>query len=408
MPEWERVRVGDYVTQRIEPVELAPNTEYSSLGIRYRTGVYVRDVRLGQDLRTKMYRARAGDFIYCILDTQRGPFDVVPEEMDEGVLTNKFPVFEVKDGLDPQFLRMIFTHEATLDAIGKARDGSDGRSEWKPELFEAHEFLRPPLSVQRQIVKTMTAVDEAVRSLGAEADALLAVLRLRRAELISGVDADPVRADKAFDIRLGRQRSPERATGPSMTQYMRSANVGYDKLRMDDVLSMDFNEKERERYRLLDGDVLVSEGSASPTAVGMPAVWHDELEGPVCFQNTLLRYRAIDGVTIPAFVRHWCLWAFESGEFRETAGDAPGVRHIGAKKASAMAVRLPDLGEQEQIAAVLDPMADAVAALRSEAQRLLVLRGALLEALLAGEVDLAGVEADAADGAVDALDDEGD
>lgn len=159
---------------------------------------------------------------------------------------------------------------------------------------------------------------------------------------------------------------------------------------MDDVMSMDFDAMERERYRLLDGDVLVSEGSASPTAVGMPAVWHDELDGPVCFQNTLLRYRAIEGITTPDFVRHWCLWAYESGQFRETAGEAPGVRHIGFKKASAMQVRLPNLDQQAEITAVLNPMSGAVAALRAEAQRLLELRSAMLEALLAGEVDLLG------------------
>ena len=158
---------------------------------------------------------------------------------------------------------------------------------------------------------------------------------------------------------------------------------------MDDVLSMDFTPVERERYQLKDGDVLVSEGSASPTAIGMPAVWHDELEGPVCIQNTLLRFRAVDGVTTPAFVRHWCLWAFEAGEFRDAAGEAPGVRHIGFKRASAMRVRLPDLDRQSEIAAILGPMSDAAASLRNEAERLLALRGALLDSLLAGEIDLA-------------------
>lgn len=72
-------------------------------------------------------------------------------------------------------------------------------------------------------------------------------------------------------------------------------------------MSMDFDAKERERYRLEDGDVLVSKGSASPTAVGMPVVWHDELEGPVCFQNTLLRFQAVDGAAPRGFTRHWCL-----------------------------------------------------------------------------------------------------
>ena len=256
------------------------------------------------------------------------------------------------------------------------------------EQFESHRIPQPELSVQRQIVQVVGAVSEAAAALEAEMTAMQQMLKMRRAQIIGGVDAEPVRADKAFSIRLGRQRSPEKAAGPSMTPYMRSYNVGYDELRLDDVLSMDFDSRERERYALADRDVLVSEGSASPTAVGMPAVWREEIEGPVCFQNTLLRYRAIEEVTTPGFVHHWCLWAYEAGEFREAAGDAPGVRHIGFRKASAMLVRLPDVARQIEITAVLDPITDGVAALRAESGRLMELRSALLEAILAGEVNL--------------------
>lgn len=361
-------------------------------GVRwYGLGLFIREERDGADVPGKCFPLKPGALVYNRLFAWKQSFAVVTDDFDGVFVSNEFPQFDV-DPLcaTPEFVALYCSSPRFAEL---AKGESTGAAAVSRNRLKEADFLElpielPSLRAQETIVDIMGRVTDAANTADAEADALRAVLRLRRAELIAGVDADPVRADSAFDIRLGRQRSPERATGPSMTPYMRSANVGYDELRMDDVLSMDFNERERERYRLLDGDVLVSEGSASPTAVGMPAVWHDELDGPICFQNTLLRYRAIDGVTIPAFVRHWCLWAFESGEFRETAGDAPGVRHIGFRKASAMSVRLPDLDEQEEIANVLDPMADAVAALRAEAERLLTLRGALLEALLAGDVTL--------------------
>ena len=85
---------------------------------------------------------------------------------------------------------------------------------------------------------------------------------------------------------------------------------------------MDFNERERERYALQDGDLLVSEGSAGADAWRCQA-WHGELEGPVCFQNTLLRYRAVEGVSTPEFVRHWCLWAYESGTLELAPSRSP-------------------------------------------------------------------------------------
>lgn len=390
MPEWPSSAIGPHVERRVEPVVLDASSEYRSLGIRYQSGVYVRDVKRGAAIRTKMYRVRGGDFIYCILDTQRGPFDIVPAEMDGALVTNKFPTYQVRSSLVPEYLLLAFKGQATRDAIGKARIGSEGRSEWKPEQFEAHVIPLPPRPVQLRIVEVLDAVDATVAATAQEAQRLADVLRIRRAALVNAEESAQVVASKAFDIRLGRQRSPQRATGPSMTPYLRSANVGYDRLRLDDVMSMDFDERERERYALMDGDVLVSEGSAGADAVGMPAAWHGEIDGPVCFQNTLLRYRAVDNVTISEFVRHWCLWAYESGTFRDTAPAGVNIKHIGDTRAKKMPVRLPTVQEQEHIVAELEPLSLAVASLRTEEASLRVARAALLDALLTRKIEIAG------------------
>lgn len=389
MSEWPAARIGAHVRRRVEPVPLDPGEVYSSLGIRYQSGVYVRDVKPGKMIRTKMYRVHGGDFIYCILDSQRGPFDVVPDEFDGSIVTNKFPTYQTEPTLDPEYLRLTFQRRATLSTIGKARTGAEGRSEWKPELFEAHEIPLPPLEVQRRIVEVADAVDRSIAATQAEASRLGEVLRIQRAELINN-ERFPVRvADKVFDIRLGRQRSPQRATGPSMTPYLRSANVGHDELRLDDVMSMDFDERERERYSLHDGDVLVSEGSAGANAVGMPAAWRGELEGPICFQNTLLRYRAQEGITTPEFVRQWCLWAYESGTFRDVCPPGVNIKHIGDRRAKKIPVRLPEIEVQESIVSSLEPLSAAVSSLLAEVETLTLARAALIDSLLTRKIELA-------------------
>ncbi|ORU98043.1 hypothetical protein AWC04_18285 [Mycolicibacterium fallax] len=173
-----------------------------------------------------------------------------------------------------------------------------------------------------------------------------------------------------------------------MTKYLRSANVGHDALRLDDVMEMDFNDKERESLSLAAGDVLVSEGSAGAAAVGMPAAWHADIEGPVCFQNTLLRYRAREGVTTREFVRHWCLWAYESGAFRDVCPPGVNILHIGSTRAKAMRMKLPAIEDQKLIVDELEPITAAVASLRSEATRLCGLKASLLDALLTQKLDI--------------------
>ena len=389
MSEWPTTTVGAHVKQRVEKVPIAAGREYDTMGVRwYGKGAYLRPPSHPQ---TKtLSRAYEGDFVFCRIDAQKGPFAVVPADLDGVLATNEFPLYIVDaDALDAQFLVLCFSNRGTLDRIGRLRDGRDGRARWKEPDFESWLIPYPPVPVQARIVEVIAAIDAAITATAEEAERLAVVMKVRRARLVNDDRFTAVEARKAFDIRLGRQRSPQRATGPSMTPYLRSANVGYDRLRLDDVLSMDFNERERERYALREGDVLVSEGSAGADAVGMPAAWHDEIEGPVCFQNTLLRYRTIEGVTTPGFVRHWCLWAYESGTFRNVAPPGVNILHVGDKRAKAMPVRLPTIDEQEAIVAGLDPLSTAVVSLRDEAERLSVARVALLDALLTRKVDVA-------------------
>ncbi|MGW0022262.1 restriction endonuclease subunit S [Rhodococcus sp. NPDC003382] len=245
----------------------------------------------------------------------------------------------------------------------------------------------PPLPVQEQIVGVIAALDDQIAALDSEARTLHAVLRRIRAELVNDQNAQAVRADEAFEITMGRQRAPKYATGPYMTPYLRSANVGYGTLDLTDVFEMNFDPNERKVFSLVPGDVLVSEGSASQSAVGMPAMWRGELPDPICFQKTLLRYRAIAGVSIPAFVNHWCLWAYESGTFLDIAGGT-NIKHITAMRAVRMRVCLPNTADQERIAAELDSISGTVAALRCEANHLRSVRSRVLAGLLDRTIDI--------------------
>ena len=388
MSEWPTTEVGPHVQHRDDKVAITPGQEYDTMGVRwYGKGAYLRQP--SKPKTNTLERAHEGDFVFCRIDAQNGPFAVVPPELDGALVTNEFPLYWVDPrAFDARFMVLCFLRGATLDSIGRLRDGRDGRARWKEPDFESWRIPQPPIDTQKRIVDVISAVDQTITATELEADRLGEVVKIRRADLIDEPERASTLAKDAFDIRLGRQRSPERATGPSMTAYLRSANIGIDELRLHDVMSMDFDARERERYGLQDGDVLVSEGSAGADAVGMPAAWHGEIDGPVCFQNTLLRYRAIEGVTTPEFVRHWCLWAYESGAFRDVAPPGVNIKHIGDRRAKAMPVRLPDTDEQIRIVDEIEPLVTAVRSLREEAARLRTARGALLDAFLNREMDV--------------------
>ena len=146
---------------------------------------------------------------------------------------------------------------------------------------------------------------------------------------------------------------------------LRSANVTLAGINTSDVKSMNFEPREQDKFSLMNGDVLVSEASASASSVGMPAVWHEDLPGMVCFQNTLLRYRAITGVSLPEYVEHYCQWAFDTGKFL-AAASGTNIRHIGVARATSMRVRHAAISEQAAFIAEANAAIHAVESLEAE------------------------------------------
>lgn len=156
----------------------------------------------------------------------------------------------------------------------------------------------------------------------------------------------------AAEVTLGRQRAPQHESGPDMVPYLRAANVKDGQLDLGDVLQMNFGPSEQAIFALRPGDVLVTEGSGSRSAVGASAVWRGEIDGMVCYQNTLLRLRPRHGVD-GRYLEWWARSAFASGMFAAVAGGA-NIYHLSAERVRALQIELPPLDEQRRIADFLD------------------------------------------------------
>lgn len=163
----------------------------------------------------------------------------------------------------------------------------------------------------------------------------------------------PVRPLRAMaEVTLGRQRSPEHEQGPFMTRYLRAANVKDGRLELADVKEMNFTPQEREVFSLRPGDVLVTEGAGSLAAVGASSVWNGELDGVICFQNTLLRLRPRRG-TDPRFLAWWSRYGYASGLFASVASGA-NIFHLSAERVRSLPAWLPSADEQTAIADFLE------------------------------------------------------
>ncbi len=159
------------------------------------------------------------------------------------------------------------------------------------------------------------------------------------------------------DVQLGRQRSPKHRSNLFPTKYVRAANLTENGLDITDVLEMEFQPSELERYRLNPGDVLLSEASGSPDQVGKPVVWNGEIDN-CCFQNTVIRLRPQcmpSGYPLTVF-RHF----YRSKLFAKVSAGV-GINHLSAGKFSVLLFPLAPLAEQKQIVMEVEERLSVVA-----------------------------------------------
>jgi len=390
MSEWPNVTLGEVLRRVRRKVDVMNGVAYRAVSVtKDGAGLGVKEPFVGGVTNYKsLCRIVSGDVVVRTITAFESPAGVAHEKHNGSHVSGVFLTYEVEPTTLPALLELFFQTPMFWNEMrGRAVGTVLRRKTISDAAFCAIPVPLPSLAEQRRIVDVVAMVDAHVEALGTEANALLRFIRVRRGELVNDASFPAVRAEAAYEFSTGVRRTPDRAQGKHMTPYLRSANIGYGALNLSDVQQMNYEPHEREKFGLEYGDVLVSEGSASAKAVGMPAMWRDELPGPVCFQMTLLRLRAIKDVCTPSFAFHWCMWAYESGKFLDVAGGT-SIKHISAKRSSQMVVRLPPVDRQEAAAAELDAIEEQLGDVRSELTRLRMLRATLLTALLSQDIEI--------------------
>lgn len=218
-------------------------------------------------------------------------------------------------------------------------------------------FIVPPLAEQRRIV---AALEEHLSDLDAAVAGLeraRANLERYRAAVIAaaiplGDDPDldwPVRTlGDVADVQLGKMLSEKSRTGQNARPYLRNINVRWHRIHVRDVLTMDFDERESQKYRLHVGDVMVCEGGEP----GRAAVWQEQLPGAL-YQKALHRVRFRDGAVDPYFF----VYRLERDARRGSLAvhfTGSTIKHLPREAFLRYAIGIPPLAEQRSIVAEIE------------------------------------------------------
>lgn len=258
----------------------------------------------------------------------------------EGICSGDILTFEPKNRkvLLPELLPFICQGDAFFDyALDTSAGSLSPRTSWA--ALKDFEFPLPPIDEQKRIAEILWAADEAVEQWRRVYSILNILIFVHRVEFFSRKNWPTKKLKNIFSVQLGKMLSPKAKTGNSSFPYMANYNVQWDRIDLEKVQEMDFSEKEREKFALAPGDILVCEGGE----VGRSAIWHGEIVS-CYYQKALHRLRPISNVSSEVMLQ-FMMWADRKGLFKALTGHST-IAHLTAIKLKEIDVPVPSDKEQ--------------------------------------------------------------
>jgi len=272
----------------------------------------------------------------------------------------------------PEFLPFLMQSDLFMNRAVAISVGSLSPTiNWK--TLKVQEFPLPPLKEQKRLAELLWAAEESLRAFTSVESQLRRTWRVALAQAMhDGLGAESrgltktaangrwkiKRVREAGDVQLGRQRAPKYQSGRWTHPYLRVANVFDGYFDFSDVLSMDFDESDYRTYHLQPGDILLNEGQ-SRELVGRCALYGGQIDG-CCFQNTLVRFRAGDGL-LPEFAFAYFRYLFYRGTYAAIATQTTSIAHLGSDNFGKLYMPVPPIQEQRAIVTRLQEVGAATA-----------------------------------------------
>ncbi|WP_298626017.1 restriction endonuclease subunit S [uncultured Zoogloea sp.] len=164
------------------------------------------------------------------------------------------------------------------------------------------------------------------------------------------------------EIQLGKMLSPAAKTGLYQSTYLRNQNVQWGRFDLSDLATMDFSERERQKFELHPGDLLICEGGEP----GRCAVWNGEL-ADCYYQKALHRLRPYTGIADSEFLAYWIRSQALKGTFEDQNAKTT-IAHLPLVRLEQLPVPDLPLEEQRRIASLIKSQLAAVEDARQAVQ----------------------------------------
>ena len=149
------IKIGSFLKRIKEAVVIQDDVYYKRATIKINNGgVFLRDTVLGKNIGTKnQFIIKKGQLLLSKIDARNGAFGIVPEELDNGVITGNFWTYEIDTTkILPQILSNILSSKRFQEIWEACSNGTTNRHYLQEADFLNTSSPVPSLPEQKEIV----------------------------------------------------------------------------------------------------------------------------------------------------------------------------------------------------------------------------------------------------------------
>ena len=288
--------------------------------------------------------------------------------------------------LNPQFFNYSLSSPEYKDFIKKLSEGANINNIKVKEL-ELFTIPVPPLSEQQSIVDYLDAAFAKIDAMKANAEKRLneakALFQASLKEMLEPKEGweEKVFGDLVVSNIVGLTRGKVEQGYDRKYPYFKMNNISPNNtLCWDDLICVDANEEELEKYCLQEGDFLFNTRN-SKEWVGKSTVYRDYDAPVMLYNNNVMRIRFVDTIN-PVFVAYSFLADYTKDQLDKIKSGTTNVWAIYYRDLSKILLTYPLLSEQQSIVETLDSLKSKVDRLQANYDKISQECNALKQAIL--------------------------
>lgn len=284
-----------------------------------------------------------------------------------------------------------------------------GQPNISQEVIKQLRISTPPIEEQKDIINYLDAQSDKINNFIQKKQRLIELLKEQRQSIISeavtkGINPNAKLKPSGIDwlgeipehwevrrlknvgkVVLGKMLCNEDKDGYSYKPYLKSKNIGWEKVLYNEVEEMWFSPHEMETYRIHECDLLVSEGGE----VGKTCIWRNELEE--CYiQNSVHKITYFDDCSSDFYLFYMGMLG-AIGHFKSIVNQV-SIAHLTREKIVTVICLHPPIDEQQQIVAYIKSETATIDTAISKAEREIELIKEYKEAMIAEAVMGKGIK----------------